>query len=78
MAYNYCLKNKPARAVSTIEFRCHASPALFRKKWEELSDGAKREYETNGTMPCEGGGVPGEWCLRCRFHRMIEVENSQC
>lgn len=54
------------RAEADIRFKCHADPVLF-KPWEEMPKKAQNEFTRNGPIPCEGGGVPGEWCLQCRF-----------
>ncbi len=54
------------RAVTTVECECHAAAELFLR-WEELSPAARKEFQDQGPIPCEGGGLPGEWCARCRF-----------
>lgn len=63
-------QSKP-RAVTTVECECHAAPELF-KQWEDLSKAARREFKVNGPIPCEGGGLPGEWCAGCRFGKVHE------
>lgn len=59
-------RNDSPRAIATLEIPCMADPMLFRR-WEDMPPKARKEFEKNGPIPCEGGGVPGEWCLGCRF-----------
>lgn len=60
------------RAYSLTAFICTADDDLFGE-WDDLPDHARQEYEDNGPVPCDGGGVPGEWCTRCRFGRTETV-----
>lgn len=66
---------KEPRAKSTLEAECYAHPRLFLP-YEQLNKAERREFDTNGPIPCEGGGTPGEWCNGCRFGGLqtIEVE----
>lgn len=59
---------KIARETTTILItaECFADPVLFLD-WDEMPLGARGEFEVRGPIPCEGGGVPGEWCEQCRF-----------
>lgn len=60
------MNNEPIRAWSIVRFNCHASEDYFLE-WEDIPQEVKDEIERNGGIPCEGGGVPGDWCTRCRF-----------
>lgn len=61
-------KLKQPRRVDTILItaQCFADPVLFLP-WDEMTSEARDEFDVNGPIPCEGGGVPGEWCEQCRF-----------
>lgn len=59
------------RSVVLVRVACHAAPGLFLP-WERMTVAAQREFETNGPIPCEGGGAPGEWCAGCRFGEINE------
>ena len=45
---------------------CHAAPGLFLD-WDDMTSEHRDEFDLHGPIPCEGGGVPGEWCEGCRF-----------
>jgi hypothetical protein len=66
-------RQKKPRASSAVRCDCHAKPVLFRP-WEKMPEAAKREFKINGPIPCEGGGIPGEWCAGCRFGKVYEPE----
>lgn len=61
------LRDEP-RAEVEITFQCFAAPELFTPLFDDLPKDAQDAF-SNGTlvMPCEGGGVPGEWCSSCVF-----------
>jgi hypothetical protein len=59
-------RQKQPRAESEIIATCYAKPVLFMEL-DDMPQDAKDEFEKNGPIPCEGGGVPGVWCNRCRF-----------
>lgn len=59
------------RATTVVRCHCHAAPELFLP-WEMLSKSAKAEFGENGGIPCEGDGMPGEWCSGCRFGAIDE------
>lgn len=47
---------------------CHADPVLFTPDFEELPEELQTAFNTGSLkIPCEGGGVPGEWCGDCTF-----------
>lgn len=60
------------RDDADFRIECHADPELFLD-WDDLSKEAKKEFEKNGTIPCEGGGVIGLFCDGCRFYKIIEL-----
>lgn len=62
------------RLSTKVVCHCYASPELFLR-WEDTSPEAKLEFEQNGSIPCEGGGLPGEWCCGCRFGELEEPED---
>ncbi len=68
MAKSKFYQDEP-RQIGTIDFECHAKPELFLA-WDDMSKAAQKEFTKNGPIPCEGGGVPGEWCATCRFGRV--------
>lgn len=66
------------RKVLTYTFtaECYADPALF-KPWEQLSMAEQDEFGLHGSIPCEGGGVPGSWCEDCRFGEVSAFESDE-
>ena len=66
------------RAFAIYVFNCHA-PEDYFLDWEDTPQDVKDEIERNGGIPCEGGGVPDEWCARCRFgtYERIDAEDAQ-
>lgn len=62
----------PTRATR-IECTCFADPVLFLD-WDEVPAEAQNEISVNGPIPCEGGGLPGEWCQDCRFGKLSDPE----
>ena len=64
---------EPRRETDT-RVECHAMPELFLP-WDEMSKAAQNEFTKNGSIPCEGGGVPGIWCDGCRFGVVAEPED---
>ena len=68
MAKKNKFRRKVARETKTvlITAECLADPGLFLD-WDEMTSEARDEFDVNGPIPCEGGGVPGEWCEQCRF-----------
>jgi len=63
------------RRKAELEAQCFADPELF-KPWDQMTAAAKSEFDKNGPIPCEGGGVPGEWCNGCRFGCLITLEDD--
>jgi len=63
------------RAECKVHCLCYADPQLFLP-WENLTPAVKREFQVNGPLPCEGGGVPGEWCGECRFGSVQSIDGS--
>ena len=61
------------RSIAMLTVECFAAPALF-KPWEKMTAGQQNEFAANGPIPCEGGGLPGEWCAGCRFGKISEPE----
>ncbi len=70
---NKFFQKEPRHETVTLA-SCHASPKLFIE-WDKMSKAAKNEFETNGPIPCEGGGVPGFWCDGCRFGKIGDPED---
>ena len=54
------------RATAMWLFHCHADAGYFAA-WEDVPTPLKDELEEHGGLPCEGGGLPGVWCVKCRF-----------
>lgn len=67
-------KQREPRRSTIVECHCYAKQALF-KPWEQMTEAAKAEFDKNGPIPCEGGGLPGEWCAGCRFGKVGDPED---
>lgn len=50
----------------TYTYRCYAPPVLFGP-WEAVPLHLQDDCATHNGLPCDGGGFPGSWCLRCRY-----------
>lgn len=46
---------------------CGAPKGTFDENEEAIPEIAKKVIQHQGGLPCDGGGVPGEWCIRCAF-----------
>ena len=57
--------------MCAVIWGCHADPAMFLP-WEKLPEEFIQEITANGSIPCEGGGLPGEWCGGCRFGEELD------
>jgi|CXWL01.1.fsa_nt_gi hypothetical protein len=66
-------KRRFPRLTTQVLCECFAKDVLF-KPWDKMPKSAQEEFEKNGPIPCEGGGVPGQWCERCRFGKVREPE----
>lgn len=60
------------RATFLLEAQCFAVSALFAP-WETLPPEIQDEFEVNGGIPCDGSGLPGEYCADCRFGAVEEA-----
>ena len=65
-------QRKPRRST-TVQCDCFASPILF-EPWDQMPENARQEFKINGPIPCEGGGLPGQWCEGCRFGKVHEPD----
>ena len=61
------------RRTVTISYECGGPPELFgpeddipQELWDLIPNG----------LNCDGGGVPGSWCIGCRW-RIPEVEEDE-
>lgn len=66
-------RQKAPRCTATVRCQCFAKSVLFLS-WESMPEEARVEFKENGPIPCEGGGVPGEWCGDCRFGKVRAPE----
>jgi hypothetical protein len=66
---------KKPRRVCCVTFGCLA-PGYYFLPWEKMPKKAQEEVEENGSIPCEGGGRPGEWCMECRFGVEIDRDDE--
>lgn len=61
------------RDSADLQAQCYADLVLF-EPWDKMTEDARDEFTKNGPIPCEGGGVPGEWCADCRFGKLIRID----
>lgn len=66
-------RRETPRRETEVRCQCFAKPELFLP-WAQTPEEVKREFAINGAIPCEGGGVPGTWCERCRFGEVLPPE----
>ena len=66
-------RRRTVRCTTDTRAYCFADPKLFFP-WDELNEKARDEFDTNGPIPCEGGGVAVSWCADCRFGKVDEPE----
>ena len=45
-------------------------------KWEDIPERWQRIIKKMGGLPCDGGGIPGPWCIKgdCLFFQMRESD----
>lgn len=59
--------NPRAKVEVVTTYACHAPEALFAEELDPEVEAQFLRVVKNGGLPCDGGGVPGEWCARCYF-----------
>lgn len=64
-------RTEEPRAVVILEAKCFAPSAMFTAEWEDIPKKFQAVYSENN-IPCEGGGVAGEWCAKCPFGSLDE------
>lgn len=53
-----------------MEFECTCPPVILRTaKYEDIPEDVRKQFEKlcPRGLPCDGGGVMGEWCKRCLY-----------
>ena len=50
--------------TETLTYKCNAPDEVFVERYEDVPEEHKNIIESQGSLPCDGGGIPGEWCLR--------------
>ena len=55
------------RATTEWLYVCYADDGYFLPSYDDVPVYLKDELNTNGGLPCDGGGMPGPWCCHCRF-----------
>lgn len=60
--------------IETIE--CNAPLVVFTEpKYEDIPEAYRQVIDAQNGLPCDGGGVPDDWCRRC-FCGVIYSEES--
>ncbi|MHA2063398.1 MAG: hypothetical protein ACXABY_03350 [Candidatus Thorarchaeota archaeon] len=62
----YRLEEPRETRIVLFDCYCYIHPDLLQPS-KKLTEAHWKEFEENGSIPCEGGGVPGERCDACRF-----------
>ena len=63
-----------------VIYECGApEKEVLDSEWENIPDEHKKIINEQGGLPCDGGGVPGDWCLcvskgfgKCRYLKGVE------
>jgi hypothetical protein len=76
VAVSYRLPDARYQVVYSFEASCYADPALFQP-WEQLTAVQQDEFDLHGAIPCDGGGLPGEWCRSCRFGTVTDLGGEE-
>ena len=63
------------RRITVVRCECFADPVLFLP-WDQMPVDVQQEFRVNGSIPCEGGGLPGDWCAGCRFGKVHNPEDA--
>ena len=62
----YALPNYGREAMRTrkecITYRCEIPDEFLSDDWYNLPKEVKTIIDQQGGLPCDGGGVPGQWC----------------
>lgn len=66
------------RATTYYRFDCKAPESMFRDDWDQLITDKDRTIlnEQNG-LPCDAGGRPGIWCLRCHWGHHEDIDDPE-
>lgn len=68
------LKKSPA-PIRLILAECRA-PARIFGEWEEMTPRDQALIHEQHGLPCDGGGVPGVWCVsRCYWSHTETIDN---
>ena len=72
---------EPARERRTalVRVTCVAPDVIFTAEhFADIPAKYRRTIANMNGLPCDGGGVPGEWCIKCRcpFSQAEEVQND--
>ncbi len=59
------------REVTHWVYACHADPGFFGDE-RTMSEAHRMDLQTHNGLPCDGSGIPGPWCVDCRFGKDAE------
>ena len=57
--------------ITTI-YKCEAPDLLFRLSDDIIPLAWYSIIESQGGLPCSGGGTPGSWCVGCHWFAGVE------
>ena len=66
-------KTDVARQSKEIIIECHAVEGMFKPEFSDMPQELQTAFKDDLTIPYHGGGVPGMWCIACRFS---EIESD--
>lgn len=75
MSKSVAYRRKNPRAQTELVIQCMAEPRLFLD-WDKMTPKERDEFKQHGSIPCDGGGRPGEWCFGCRFMKLASDETE--
>lgn len=55
-----------------MEIECGAGTTILGGEWEDVPEADRLIITKQNGLPCDGGGVPGRWCLRCHYVKVEE------
>jgi hypothetical protein len=50
-----------------MRITCSIPDVYLEGAWEDIPEADQKIIEKQHGLPCDGGGMTGEWCLRCKW-----------
>jgi len=59
--------------MRVVEYNCDAPDEIFARTTDEIPEDMMNIIDRQHGLPCDAGGLPGEWCSSCHWTGGKEV-----